>query len=236
MIARALGMLTILPVPRWATSSPAAGGAVVMFPLVGAALGAVVALVDLAMSGRSPSVAAAIDLAVLAALTGALHLDGLADSADGLGAGPDVTARLAAMRDPHIGVFGTVAVVLVLLIEYAALSSLAGTARAGALIGGLVLSRWTMSVAPRLRRPARADGLGAAVSRGTRGVDVVFATLIAVPLVLAHPAPLVAIGATIACLALVLGIARRAFGGATGDVYGAAGELAFAACLVAAAV
>ena len=123
----AIEFLTILRLrPRGAVSRPAAFAAATWFyPSVGLLLGAILALVDwLLRHDLEPGVTAALLVALLAALTGALHLDGLADAFDGLAGGRDRESRLRIMKDIHTGTFGTVALVLVLLTDTLALASM----------------------------------------------------------------------------------------------------------------
>ena len=230
----AFGLLTILPLPRWATDGRDLGRAAAAFPVVGALVGAIVALVDLVFSrALASNIASVLDIACLALVTGGMHLDGLADTADGLAAGPDRPARLAAMRDSRIGAAAASALVLTIVLEVTALSSIVGANRIGALIGALAVSRWCMAVALRFSHPARPDGLGAAFSQGTRAVDLVIATVSAFVIVLATGMPLIATFAMATAVVVLLStVAKRRFGGGTGDVYGAIGELGFAGALV----
>src|SRR5882762_8687567 len=140
----AMAFLTVLPVAA-AEGGPGERLGRAYFPAIGAVVGLVAAAVFALMDSFStPLLAAVAAVASLALLTGALHLDGLADSADGLFGGGDVSRRLEVMRDPRLGSFGTVAVVLVLVGEVAALASMsAGRAVAALVIAG-ALSRLAM--------------------------------------------------------------------------------------------
>jgi len=229
--AQAFAFLTVVPLPRVATASDGLGRAVAAFPLVGALLGLLVGGIDVTVARWLPSsVCAALDLVLLAAITGGLHLDGVADAVDGLASGPDPTARLAAMRDSRIGALGAAALVLVLLVEYAALS--AAPSRMAVLVVGLALSRWAMAIALWSSRPARSDGLGASFHRSIRTTDVIVATVFAGVLVGAIASmPLVAIALAAALIAAAVRVAAVRLGGGTGDVYGAIGEVVFAAVL-----
>lgn len=231
----AFALLTAIPVPRWAFASPPLAGAAAAFPLVGAALGLALVVVDTVLRAVLPvTVVTAVDLVLLGLVTGGLHLDGLADTADGLGAGPGIEDRLAAMRDIRIGAFGASAVVLVLLVEYAALSSLDDATRAVALVAALALSRWAMAIALWAGPAARADGVGAAFASGTRTSDALVATAATGVVVgLTTATPLAAVTVALLVLGLSIGVARRRFGGLTGDTCGAIGELVFACGLVA---
>lgn len=231
----AFGLLTILPLPARVTARPIAGASAA-FPLVGAVVAVIVAGLDALLRAVLPiAVVAAIDLLVLAVLTGGLHLDGLTDTADALGAGPDRAHRLAAMRDSRIGTFGAVALVVVLLVEYAALSTIVDPFRVAAFVVALTLSRWSMSFAVWRADLARPDGIGAAFARGTRTSDALIASAIAL-VTLAALMPLgaaaLAVGVALACTMALVSLAHHAFGGSSGDTYGAIAEIVLASELV----
>jgi adenosylcobinamide-GDP ribazoletransferase len=222
-----------VPLPAIAQrGTPAYGRALAYFPLVGLALGAILASCDALLGRILPlPVVSVIDLALLALVSGGLHLDGLADSADGLAAG-DRARSLAAMDDSRIGAFGASALVFVLLLDLAALASL--TARATAIVTAVTLSRWSMSIVVRPFGAARPHGLAASVVRDARRADIVLSTAVAgvvVGALAASPFLVTAVAVTTAIV--VGGIAARRLGGLTGDIYGAIGELVFAATLVA---
>jgi adenosylcobinamide-GDP ribazoletransferase len=208
------------------------GAGAALFPVVGAGVGAAVGGRAYGLAHVVPAlVAAGAALAVSVLLTGALHLDGLADTADALGA-RSREAALAIMRDHAIGTYGTVALVLDLLVKAAALAALAGRSRVvlEALAAG-ALSRAVPVVLGLLLPDVRRDGAGAAFRVTPRAavVAVVLAAALAIP---ADPL-LIAVAAG---AALLLGAwSRRRFGGRTGDTLGAATELAETAVLVAAA-
>jgi adenosylcobinamide-GDP ribazoletransferase len=208
------------------------GAGAALFPVVGAGVGAAVGGTAYGLAHVVPAlVAAGAALAVSVLLTGALHLDGLADTADALGA-RSREAALAIMRDHAIGTYGTVALVLDLLVKAAALAALAGRSRVvlEALAAG-ALSRAVPVVLGLLLPDVRRDGAGAAFRVTPRAavLAVVLAAALAIP---ADPL-LIAVAAG---AALLLGAwSRRRFGGRTGDTLGAATELAETAVLVAAA-
>lgn len=260
----ALGTLTVLPVrPPSAVDRRTAGRAMVLAPLVALLLGAVVLAVlwVLGTSSLSPLVAAAVVVALLAALTRAMHLDGLADVADGLGSGRDRDRALAVMRQSDIGPFGVVTLLLVLLLQVACVEQLVqAPAGQAAIVAALLLSRLVLpALCLRGVPSARPDGLGAMVA-GSVGVPglLVAAGLAAVGSVLvslvATASPQRLYGGLLSSsgysfphvLALVVvpllltGLfARhcvRRFGGITGDVLGACVEVCFTAALLVAAI
>lgn len=234
--AVAVAFLTIIPVPVRKDPPPNSfAHAVALFPLVGVGIGAAVATVDALLGSVLPvAVVAAIDLGLFAVLSGGLHLDGLADSADGLLGNLPRERRLAVMREAGAGAFAVVAVVLVILVEYGSLVSLSAAWRGAALVAAATASRWSMSVLLWACPYARTEGIGVAFRVGLGSAHALVATLSAVVVVV------VAFSAGGLLLLLVAGGAAglvgwcgvRRVGGCTGDVYGAGGELAFAATLV----
>jgi adenosylcobinamide-GDP ribazoletransferase len=215
--------------------------AVHLFPLVGALIGLVAALVLVVATnmGLPPLAAAAAALGAGARLTGALHEDGLADTADALAAGGDRERALEIMRDSRLGSYGAMALVLVLLARASAIVSLVPVEQAAvALMAAEAVARAAMPVVMRYQRSARASGLAATTGRPEDrrvwlglGIAAVL-TLLLIPLEVALPA-LVAAAVVGAGIAFLLG---RRFGGCTGDTLGAVEQatgLAFLLCLAA---
>jgi adenosylcobinamide-GDP ribazoletransferase len=205
------------------------------FPLVGAALGLVAgAAYLLTTSITSPLVAAVVATATLAVLTGGLHLDGLADAADGLLSPGRDGQRLEVMRDPRIGSFGGIALVLVLAGDVGALASMPASRALVALIVAGALSRWAMLGLVAYLPYVREDGLGVAARGPRRALDVAAGTVVVALACLLdwrHAlAALLMVGLAATAVAI---IARRRIGGATGDVYGAVTELTQLAALLA---
>jgi adenosylcobinamide-GDP ribazoletransferase len=235
--AGALAFLTVVPVGRVIALGPGdvARGAA-LFPLVGAGVGAAVGGVAVGLSGPLPALAAAaIAVATGAVLTGAMHLDALADAADALGARTR-EAALEIMRDPRIGSFGVLALTLDLLTKVAALAALTSSGLVLAAVAAGAASRATAPVLAVALPPARPGGSGAEFARragpAAAGAAVALALLVAVA---AAGWTGVAICATAAAVATVVGLgARTRFGGVTGDVLGAGVELAETAGLLAA--
>lgn len=242
-IGHALSLLTRLPV-RTDHESAAfrAAAATWAYPIVGAIVGGLAGLsAKLALFlGAPEGMSAAIALAALVLLTGALHEDGLADCADGMGGGGDPERRLAIMKDSRIGAFGAAALTIALIARWSGLSVLAET---GQLFWTLVavgaVSRLPMVLAMFLITPARPTGLSSAVglpppaSVGAAiGLAIVLAFLAcgttAIPLLF---------WSFLICLPLFW-LAQRLLGGQTGDVLGASQQLSEIAGLavVAAAV
>jgi adenosylcobinamide-GDP ribazoletransferase len=220
----AAGLLTILPVGRREIPDGSEAGAALWFPLVGGLVGVLAAAAyALGEALLGSFYGAAFALTVSAILTGGLHHDGLADTADGLGVRGDLTRRLAAMRDSGIGAYGALALVAYALLATAALARLSPPDAAGALVCGHALGRWAALAQLTFVAPAREKGLGAAFSAATPAFALGSVVAVAITLVAAgFLAGLTAIaGAAIAAAAMAL-LARRAVGGRTGDTLGAA--------------
>jgi len=221
----AIGLLTVLPGGGHPSSR-----AVRWFGPLGAAVGAAVGTAWwLAQRSVPWTVAAAIAVAVDLALTGFLHVDGLADSGDGLLPPLERARRLEVMAKPDTGAFGMALVVVVLLLRFAAFASMGADP---ALVAALwVTARLVMAATLGLVPPARATGLTAPFRSR---VESMTAVVVGVPIagVLVALSPLGAAGglAAVAGAALagglVVGLARRRLGGYTGDVLGAAGLIA----------
>jgi adenosylcobinamide-GDP ribazoletransferase len=218
---RAVAFLT----PVGGASSPSPG-AVVWFPAVGALVGLAVGGVWWGASELwPPALAAALAVTADLAFTGLLHVDGLADSADGLLPPMERGRRLDVMADPRSGAFGVAVVVAVLLLRWAALAAMEPSA---VLVAGLwCASRTVMAVALRALPYARAGGLAQSFTGGPPAAPLALGGF-AVAGILAGVATgavpgVVAVAGVVAGGALVLALARRRIGGFTGDVLGAAG-------------
>lgn len=230
----ALRYLTLLPLPGAHAGPRALGRAAGWFPLVGLALGAFLMAVDVLARVMFPSLLAALVVVGTWKLaTGGLHLDGLADCADGL-AGRDADQRLAIMRDARIGAFGTAALILVLMLDAVALSAIPAAGHWRVLLAVPAIARSAPALLGRVLPAARPDGLGAAFHAGL-GVGSAAAAL-AVAFV-ASVAALGLLGVIVVCAAwlvtlLVGSVMTSRLGGVTGDVHGAAIEIAEMAALL----
>jgi len=234
----AMSFLTVLPV---ANADGSAGERLgrAYFPAIGALVGLVAALASVAAGAlTTPLLGGAVAVAVLCLLTGAIHLDGLADTADGLLASGDVERRLSVMRDPRLGSYGVTAIVVVLLLEVAAIAAMSPErAIAGLVIAGALSRLATLSVITFVPY-VRSTGLGvAAWDTRRRGLDLSFGALtVAIVCLLDWRRALLALPVVaLAALAVVV-LARRRIGGATGDVCGATAELGQLAALLVFAV
>ncbi|MGA2795449.1 MAG: adenosylcobinamide-GDP ribazoletransferase [Roseiarcus sp.] len=213
-----------------------------MVPIAGAILSAIGALaLGLADAmGLPPLVCAALAVGTLVIVTGALHEDGLSDVADGFGGGATRERKLEIMRDSRIGAYGAAALALSLLLRVAAVSALLGQGL-GAAAAGLILagaaSRAAALAPLALLSPARADGLGAGAGRLDGGGALAAGTTALIVAVLlglggvGFGRAILALGLALAAALAITAIARRQIGGQTGDVAGAAQQMAEIACL-----
>ncbi|MFD9504904.1 adenosylcobinamide-GDP ribazoletransferase [Streptomyces sp. NPDC060035] len=244
----AFGTLTVLPVrvSRWDRDAARAG--MLCAPLAGLVVGLLAAVpgVLFVLAGSGPLSAAVASAAVPAVLTRGLHLDGLADTADGLGSAKPAEDALRIMKQSDIGPFGVITLLFVLLAQVAALFELYGQGWAHGALGTVVAAvtaRLALTLAARRGvPPARPEGLGAAVAgtvaprtalavatvvvAGCAGAGALLGGYGAVHHALAAPAGLGAAH-------LMLRHCVRRFGGVTGDVFGALEETAVTVALVA---
>ncbi|MEX0972616.1 MAG: adenosylcobinamide-GDP ribazoletransferase [Solirubrobacterales bacterium] len=232
----AAAFLTRLPLGRTVGGdSDALLRAAPFFPLVGAALGLAVGGAAIGLAAVLPALLAGLLAVTLElALTGALHLDGLADSADGLG-GADRDRSLAIMRDHALGTYGGAALAVDLSVKAAALGTLAEADALAAMVAALALSRAAPLPLARLLPYARAgEGTGRLLTTRARTGLVLAGIAAAAALALAvyRFDSLALLICAIAVTAAVGLLARRRLGGVTGDVMGAAIELSATAALV----
>jgi adenosylcobinamide-GDP ribazoletransferase len=203
------------------------------FPLAGALIGAVVGASWWAAGEIwTPAVAAAIVIAVDLAVTGMLHIDGVADSADGLVAHMPRERRLEVMAEPSVGAFGIAAVAVILLLRFAALGAMEPDI---ALLASLwCTSRTVMAVTARAMPYARPAGLASAFAGQGWWPVAAYGGAGALLLGAVAGEPVAVVVASLAGGAVALG-GRFRLGGYTGDVLGAAGVIAETAGLLVAA-
>jgi adenosylcobinamide-GDP ribazoletransferase len=231
----AVSFLTVLPV---ANADGGAGARLgrAYFPVIGAAIGLVAGLVVVAVGAMAtPLLGAAAGVATLCALSGAIHLDGLGDSADGLLTRGDAAHRLEVMRDPRLGSYGVVSIVLVLVLQTATLAAMSPARALVALVVAGAWSRLAALAVVALEPYVRTAGLGTVAADPSRrwlDVGIGLATAALVSLLDWRRAALAALGVTLVTV-VVVAVARRRLGGVTGDVCGACAELGQLAALLA---
>jgi len=226
-LAAAFVLLTRLPMGRLAHGpAPPAPWA---FPLVGGVVGLLAGLVLRVAEFEKlpPLLAAGWAVVALLLLTGALHEDGLADTADGFGGGRTAARKLEIMRDSRIGSFGALALGCSLLMRVAAIAALPAGRALPALVVTAAVARAAMLIPLLLLPPARPDGLGAgmaAVSRASLLLGLLLAAAAGLALLPARRALLLLLAVGVGAL-LMSAFARRQIGGHTGDVLGAVEQI-----------
>ncbi len=227
----ALGFLTVIPLGQEKTPPERMAGMMSFFPAVGLLIGSMLAFFDYLAKGLLPrQVTDALIIVFLALITGGLHLDGIADTADGLiGGKGDREKALAIMKDSRTGSMGVVAICLLLLVKFMALDSIPSNLRPGALLLAPTLSRWGQVLVSYGSHPARSENSLAGS----------FMTYLKPPHLIAASAMAVAFAALFGSLtglsalaaAAVVCLLLRVFfnysiGGETGDTIGASSEIA----------
>ncbi|MDQ0796771.1 adenosylcobinamide-GDP ribazoletransferase [Streptomyces sp. B1I3] len=243
----AFGTLTVLPVrvSRWDREAARAG--MLCAPLAGLVVGLLAAVPGtvLLLAGSGPLLAAVASAALPAALTRGLHLDGLADTADGLGSARPAEEALRVMKQSDIGPFGVITLLFVLLAQVAALFELYGRDWAHGALGAVAaaaVARSALTLASRRGvPPARPEGLGAAVAGTVPPGAAAGVAVVVVAGCAGAGALLGGYGALCHGLAALAGLGAaglllrhcvRRFTGVTGDVFGALAETAATAVLV----
>ena len=236
----AASFLTILPlIDKRPASEEAVGASFAWFPLIGFAIGVALAAEDWILAHVFAQVIRSVLIvASLVIVTGAVHLDGLADTADALGAGRDRNRALDILRDSRVGTFGASAIFFDLTLKILALSMLDGHRRYAALIIAPTLARFAMLMVGLGIPYLRESGAGSTILSGQdlrwrRRVAVLFLIIAcAIPFTPVPAAAMLALS-----VALVIAFAmhlfyRRWLGGVTGDLIGACGELVEIAVLL----
>ena len=232
----AVGFLTIIPVRTTPPRPGDMGRAAMWYPLVGFGLGLLLAMVYWAFGLLLPSLlAAALIVSVWALLTGGLHLDGLADCCDGLLATATPERRLEIMRDPRLGSFGVIGLILFLMLKVVTVSTLP-PASFFLLPFTSSLSRWLI-VPVALRPSARLSGMGVDFKSGLTPPVIVMAALVPAAwtmlgLIFQTWSLLIAVALAHLVTFGIIALARVRLGGVTGDVFGLTVELGELAVLL----
>ena len=234
----AISFLTILPViDQRPASDDTVAASFAWFPIVGFLIGLALAGEDWLLAHFFAQVIRSVLIIVsLTVVTGAVHLDGLADTADALGGGRDRERALDILRDSRVGSFGASAIFFDLTLKILALSTLAGHRRYSALIVAPMLARWAMLLVATGLPYLRSSGSGATLLSGeissTRTAVVAVFTLAVMLMLGALRTTALATAAAIAIVFAMRLFYRRWLGGVTGDLIGACGELVEIAVLV----
>jgi adenosylcobinamide-GDP ribazoletransferase len=230
----AIQFLSIVPVKRGFTMEEV-GHSAAFFPVVGLIIGLALVVLNYFLGMFLPfSVDNVLLLVALVIITGAMHMDGLVDTCDGVAGHRTVEERLNIMRDSRVGGFGAIGGALILLVKFVVLNSVPRDWIGSALILMPVLSRWAMVYSIYAYPSARPDGLGKMFKDGVGWIQMAAATLIAVlvALVLFHK-----VWFSILLFVFVLATATALFlknrlKGLTGDTYGAINEIAEVGVLI----
>lgn len=230
----ALQFLTIIPMPfKKEPEMREIASSLVFFPIVGLLIGLLLFLANWGLGAVfSPVITATLTLLVWVLISGAMHLDGLADSCDGL-AGSTAEKRLEIMKDSHTGAFGVVGISLLLLVKFAAMVSLSGWDWEALLLAP-VFGSWAMVLSITAFPYARKNGVGQAFKQGATALKLVMASLITLA------ASVLLVGwwgivmmAVICLLTITIGsFFKSRLRGLTGDTYGAVKEVNEAVVLI----
>ncbi|MFN8444423.1 MAG: adenosylcobinamide-GDP ribazoletransferase [Caldilineaceae bacterium] len=216
----ALSFLTILPVPQVEFRPGALGQSARWFPLVGLLLGVILFTFHVAaLYLFPPLLSATLTVTLWAVLTGGLHLDGLADCCDGLLAAVAPERRLEIMKDPRVGAFAAVGLVLFLLLKVSALAS--ATDATAALLLAPALARWLLLLVTQ-QPMARPGGLGDEFGKNVANGTILQAAIVPLLIVLVFVSwqSILACGVAWLTTFLLIRAARKRLGGVTGDVFG----------------
>jgi len=231
----AVRFLTFIPLPAREASWEQVGRSTAYFPLVGALLGAILVLAD-ALLGKiwSHLLVSAVLVVLWVILTGGLHLDGLADTVDGLRGGRGREERLTIMRDSRLGTFGGVAVFCLLALKLAFVNELSLTCRGPGLLLVPTLGRWAMVYSIWAFPSARPGGTGSMFKEHSGLRELGLATVLALVVALSPFSlwGLAILGALWLAVTLLGWTLTRALGGLTGDTYGALCEVSEVLVLV----
>lgn len=240
----ALRFLTIIPLPwRRGVSPEELGRSTVYFPVVGIIIGLVLAGLNWVLSLILPSAVVNILLLIsLVLLSGALHLDGFADTCDGIAGHKTVEDRWRVMHDSRVGGFGTVGICCLLLAKYISLNSVPGHLSMMTLVMMPAISRWAMVYAVFTYPYARPSGLGKTVKQETGWQRFTIATIITLAaatglsrwanIAYFYLSGLAIMAGTCIIITVMAAYLKRKFAGLTGDTYGAINEVSEVCVLI----
>jgi adenosylcobinamide-GDP ribazoletransferase len=235
----ALQFLTSLPVSLKCELSPQQlGRATAFFPLVGLGIGGILAGLNWLLNWILPaSVVNVLLIVALVIVTGAMHLDGLSDTCDGIAGHKTVAERWKVMHDSRVGAFGVIGLVLTLLAQYVLLNNVPPDRMTAVLLFMPVVSRWAMVYAIFAYPYARPTGLGKAFKEVTGWRQLTTATIITLGVAgalypLFYVSGFLLIGGILIISTGLASYLKRKFAGLTGDTYGAINEAAAVMALV----
>lgn len=229
----ALQFLTILPVKlQGEFTAQDIGRSLLFYPFVGLLIGIVLSLLGWSLTSQSPMVSAILVLAVWVTITGALHIDGLADSADAwLGGIGDKVKTLSIMKDPAAGPIAVVTIVLVLLIKFVMLTVLLAEQNWWALIWSVILARTALPLLFLTTNYVRPHGLGS-ILKQQQSALYTQRLMLAVAVLALFSIGLFTLLFGLVVLLLLRYLMERRLNGFTGDTAGAMVELLEAALLI----
>ena len=235
----ALQFLTTIPLPWHRETTPEqVGRSAYYFPVIGLIIGLILAGLNWLFGlFLPPSVVNALLIVSLTIITGALHLDGFADTCDGIASHRTVEERWQIMHDSRAGSFGIVGIVLLLLVKYVSLNSIPAPLMMVTLIFMPIVSRWAMVYAIFAYPYARPSGLGKAFKQGTRWTGFTIATIITFVVAIALIPLFQLTGLVVIVIVWVITTALAVYlkskcSGLTGDTYGTINEVAEASVLI----
>ncbi|MDH4162518.1 MAG: adenosylcobinamide-GDP ribazoletransferase [Nitrospirota bacterium] len=238
----ALQFLTVITVRKdHETTENDLARSMVYFPFIGFLIGLILVQADKALLWLFPDTIGNIFLLLASVmLTRALHVDGLADSVDGIMGGHDHESRLAIMRDSRIGTAGVLAIIFIFLIKYACLNNLFTEYKTAALLTAPAFSRWAQMLMMYKSDYGRDEGMGKAFVGHVRSGGLVAASVVSLGIsafvIINEPRTIVlAIGIPVAVVCFTLlwrWFVTRKVGGVTGDSIGAVSEMTEALTLL----
>jgi adenosylcobinamide-GDP ribazoletransferase len=224
----AINFLTIVPIRIGPASDADVAASMAWFPFVGLLMGIAYAVEDRVLSYLLPhAIRSAIIVLSMTILTGAVHLDGLADTADALGGGVDRARALEILRDSRIGAFGAIALFFVLALKLVSIATVFGKPRFAMLLLAPMLSRWAMVAVSYHIDYLRASGAGSAMLGRDGGRNLAIPGIVAFAAIIPFFSRRAIAAYVIAIIAsfMMRRFYRRWLGGITGDLIGACGEI-----------
>ena len=236
----ALRFLTVIPIPDKGRVNPESiGESLPFFPVVGILIGLILAHINWILLFLLPSsIVNALLIISSSAISGFLHLDGFIDTCDGMAGHKTPDERLKIMKDTHVGAFGVIGGILLILLKYVSLNSLSGSVLTRALLLSPILSRWGTVFAIYAFPSARSEGLGRTFKDGATGSTFIIATVITLAAT-AISGGLAGLFIYTGVLGIVMVFAshlKSKLTGLTGDSYGAINEIAEVSVFILAAI